>query len=342
LKKNYTKTAMNIKEFVFRSLKCPVCHSSLSFFTKDGINGHFYCPTCEFYYPYFDEIPKLIPPLHPIKKRNLRRISLVYDKYSAMHDKIYENPYMEHMRAIERYVLKTSLQKQGKNKIVLDIGCGTGYHAIYLSKKGYFVVCLDISREMLKVAREKARKENVLEKMVFIQADAGFLPFNDPIFDYILAIFGAYNHTKYYSQGFKQVHKILKTDGAFVFSVLNRWRIQYLLLLLKRLKIRKMVLQAKNPNGNLPLPVPLRKRRIYCHYFSVKELRKLLSKYFRFTLLGSIFIFIYPKFRPHAEISLIHKPLLWIEKNTFYAYPFNHLGYYIIVAARKIAHTIAQ
>lgn len=43
-----------------------------------------------------------------------------------------------------------------RSKRILDIGCGTGRHAIELAKRGYRVTGFDLSEGQLRVAREKA------------------------------------------------------------------------------------------------------------------------------------------------------------------------------------------
>ena len=48
-----------------------------------------------------------------------------------------------------------------KTKRILDIGCGTGRHAIELAKRGYKVTGIDLSKAQLKRACEKAKAEGV-------------------------------------------------------------------------------------------------------------------------------------------------------------------------------------
>ncbi len=53
---------------------------------------------------------------------------------------------------------------------ILDVGCGTGRHAVELAKRGYNVTGIDLSAAMLKEAREKAKSAGV--EVNFIRADA--------------------------------------------------------------------------------------------------------------------------------------------------------------------------
>ncbi len=54
---------------------------------------------------------------------------------------------------------------------VLDLGCGTGGHAIELAGRGIDVVGLDRSTEMLDIARAKAAAAGASERLTFHQAD---------------------------------------------------------------------------------------------------------------------------------------------------------------------------
>jgi ubiquinone/menaquinone biosynthesis C-methylase UbiE len=69
---------------------------------------------------------------------------------------------------------------------VLDIGCGTGTQAIAIDRRvrpGGSVIGVDISENMLTVARRKARRAGV--GILFQDADAARLPFEDGLFDIV-------------------------------------------------------------------------------------------------------------------------------------------------------------
>jgi CBS domain-containing protein/precorrin-6B methylase 2 len=67
---------------------------------------------------------------------------------------------------LNRYVPEidslNSLFKKYNVKTVIDLGCGTGSHALGLAEKNYTVTGLDISTRMRKVAREKREKTSSL------------------------------------------------------------------------------------------------------------------------------------------------------------------------------------
>ena len=83
-------------------------------------------------------------------------------------------------------------------------------------KKGANVTCLDLSDEQLKFARKVSDSEGV--KINFVQGPMEDLSqFKDSSFDLIISIC-AIQYVKDYDKVFKEVHRILKKDGQFVFS----------------------------------------------------------------------------------------------------------------------------
>lgn len=60
----------------------------------------------------------------------------------------------------------------GTSSHVLDIGCGTGGHAIELAARGYSVQGVDLSPHMIEIARTKAAAKKNAEKITWNVADA--------------------------------------------------------------------------------------------------------------------------------------------------------------------------
>jgi len=110
---------------------------------------------------------------------------------------------------------------------VIDIGCGTGNHALRLSKLGYQVTGVDLSPTMLKIAKEKDKKG----KIRFVQGDMKKLEKviqKDQRFDAAICLGQVFYHlvTNKDVQAFlNRLHKILKQNGLFIFNARNAKKI---------------------------------------------------------------------------------------------------------------------
>jgi len=109
---------------------------------------------------------------------------------------------------------------------IIDVGCGTGRHAISLAKKGYGnITGIDLSRSMIESAKEVAERKNV--QVDFSVCDARELPFENE-FDAALCLCeGAFrlleNDDENYKV-FKAVHRSLRKHGIFILTALNLFR----------------------------------------------------------------------------------------------------------------------
>ncbi|MFH1957600.1 MAG: class I SAM-dependent methyltransferase [bacterium] len=66
---------------------------------------------------------------------------------------------------------------------LLDVPCGTGRLSIYLASKGYKVVGVDLSNEMVMCTREKLKSLNLEENIVVEEKDAEKLTYPENSFD---------------------------------------------------------------------------------------------------------------------------------------------------------------
>lgn len=92
---------------------------------------------------------------------------------------------------------------------VLDVACGTGDMAVSLVERGCTVTGIDLSEEMLAIARQKA------PIVTFMIADAEHLPFPDASFDAVTCAFGVRNFV-HLEQGLNEMLRVLKPGGQLV------------------------------------------------------------------------------------------------------------------------------
>ena len=111
---------------------------------------------------------------------------------------------------------------QDKSLKILDIGCGTGRHAIELAKRGYSVTGIDLSESQLKRAKEKAEEEGMT--IDFQRHDARDLPFEGEFDLAIMLCEGGFSLMETDEMNFdilKNATKALRTNGKLIFTTLN-------------------------------------------------------------------------------------------------------------------------
>lgn len=109
-----------------------------------------------------------------------------------------------------------------KSKSILDVGCGTGRHAIELAKRGYKVTGIDLSESMLEKAREKADSENL--EVNFIKKDARDFNFQEQFDLSIMLCEGAFPLMETDEMNYKILENIytsIREGGKMIFTTLN-------------------------------------------------------------------------------------------------------------------------
>jgi SAM-dependent methyltransferase len=90
-------------------------------------------------------------------------------EYADAYDQLYrDKDYVEECELVER-LLRT--YGDGSVRSLLDLGCGTGNHALPLAERGYAVVGVDRSENMLDSARKKVSSQCLDRKPSFLQGD---------------------------------------------------------------------------------------------------------------------------------------------------------------------------
>ncbi|HRZ25765.1 MAG TPA: class I SAM-dependent methyltransferase, partial [Spirochaetota bacterium] len=105
---------------------------------------------------------------------------------------------------------------------IIDIGCGTGRHAIELSRRGYSVTGIDLSESQLGRAREKAAKAGLT--IDFRLHDARDLPFRGEFDAAIMLCEGGFPLMETDEMNYEILRNAtacLKRPGRFIFTTLN-------------------------------------------------------------------------------------------------------------------------
>jgi SAM-dependent methyltransferase len=110
-----------------------------------------------------------------------------------------------------------------RGRRVLELGAGAAAGARWLDGQGAEVVALDLSAGMLRHAREAAGRSGV--RVPLVQADALALPFADRAFDVVCTAFGAVPFVADSGAVMREVARVLRPGGRWVFSITHpmRW-----------------------------------------------------------------------------------------------------------------------
>ena len=104
-------------------------------------------------------------------------------------------------------------------RTILDLGCGTGGHAMNLAEKGCKVTGVDLSRKMLEIGERKAKKRKLDIK--FIGGDIRNIQLNRK-FDAVISMFAVISYqitNEDLMSVFKTASRHLKKNGLFIFDV---------------------------------------------------------------------------------------------------------------------------
>ncbi len=143
----------------------------------------------------------------------------VFGNYSRYYDLLYrDKDYIGEAKFIHRLIQNHAPNGQS----ILELGCGTGNHAMLLAKEGYSIHGIDLSEEMLQQARDRLSNlpTNLASNLTFRQGDIRQVRLNQK-FDVILSLFHviSYQTTNEDLQAaFATVKEHLKPGGVFIFD----------------------------------------------------------------------------------------------------------------------------
>ena len=275
------------------------------------------------------------------------KIKGLYEAIPPTYWKASGNDWIRHMRLEHLRMLTDAINSVNSSNAlsILILGCGWGWEVWalrlimnkLLKRKKYRVIGIDLAYRPLKKAKKIAFVLNE-ENADFIVSAAEKLPFKRGMFDIVIGLFGVLDHSRFYPILFREVSRVIKSRGLFVFTVLNKFALDWFLKIVTSPRLfLKTIKKAGEPFTRVT--IPLKKGgavRIPTHYYQINEiLRFLKSNHFRIVKKYGIFSILHMNFKRH-RFEKHHEVLSRIERKLFTVFPFNLLGRYLGILAIKI------
>ncbi|MCT4619607.1 MAG: class I SAM-dependent methyltransferase [Marinisporobacter sp.] len=149
-----------------------------------------------------------------------------YSAFAYVYDKLMEDvDYENWVDYIEEIFKKYEVKPQN----IAELACGTGNITNILAKRGYNLIGVDISEDMLFLAQEKARDMGT--EVIYLNHDMRELALPSEL-DSILCICDGINYIveeKDLLKVFRSVYDHLKKEGLFIFDISSYYKLSNIL-----------------------------------------------------------------------------------------------------------------
>lgn len=214
-----------------------------------------------------------------------RTLESNFDELAASYDEdIGANLVGLEMREEFRRSLRTAFPLPSR---LFEIGCGTGTDALWLARAGHEVVATDISEQMLARLAVRAKAEGLDDRVRCRKLAARDIAtmeqeFGAGSFDGGYSHAGALNMEPELNQVPDGLHRLIKPEGAFVCTLINKTSLFEILFYPLILRPRKAFRRMGN---RVPLPIsrkpPLNARVVPARFYSPEDARRMFQPAFR-------------------------------------------------------------
>jgi SAM-dependent methyltransferase/uncharacterized protein YbaR (Trm112 family) len=184
---------VTIREELLSLLICPETGAALSGW--DGVSAQGTLKTDDGRsYPVTDGIPNLLPDALRGGPADDTEVAEKRSEMEARDAQVKSYDQMLGLKLFTYYEVPLTLKALplASSHLMLEGGCGTGRMTRTFAERVRGLLCVDFSRESLRVAKAKLPTA-LAEKVLFIQADLSRLPARSEVFDRV-GSFGVYEH----------------------------------------------------------------------------------------------------------------------------------------------------
>ncbi len=177
----------------------------------------------------------------------------------------------------EQIVAQTYL----KGETILDVGCGTGREALALSKLGFKVTALDISPDMITLAKKMIHEKNIIFKNSNILEYHERKKFDNIIF--FNNIFEQIHTEQDRKKSLEIAYDLLCPHGIFVLTthsifVPGTYGKDWISLLLRAIRFHTKKLLKIPQEETEAFDLILKKEKIYAHFSNPYKIKKILQQ----------------------------------------------------------------
>jgi SAM-dependent methyltransferase len=161
----------------------------------------------------------------------------------------------------------TNLFKEKGVQRILDLGCGTGRHLIFLLKKGFEVYGLDGSPNGLEITKNWLKEENLSSELTCQKIEQEF-PYKDGFFDAVISIqVMHHNVMKDILFTVNEIKRILKPEGVIFLTF----------PLLQGFYVSKE--NMKKIEARTYIPLTGQEKGLPHHFFTVAEIKRVFGAF---------------------------------------------------------------
>lgn len=194
---------------------------------------------------------------------------------------------------LQRKSVYSFLKQQSSKLSILELNCGTGEDALWLSKRGNKVLATDISKEMIVVAKQKGMG---IENLSFKQLNINRLDkdIENNKFDLIFSNFGGLNclNRKELDKFVVSAKKLLNKKGKIILVLMPKntlWERFYFIL-------KGQSSNAFRRNTNKSINVNVEGKNVKTWYYNPKDIKNLSNANYKILKTKPIGFFVPPSY----------------------------------------------
>jgi SAM-dependent methyltransferase len=241
------------------------------------------------------------------------------------------NPVMQLMRERSLTILERTFPRGAR---LLDVGCGTGTEAIWLTQRGRTILGVDPSPQMLEVfsARATAAELQIPTRLL----GAGDLmrlvdEYGSASFDGAYSSFGPLNAEHSLDPPLAALSRLVRPGGWIVLSVMNRWCLAEMASMVAGGRANQAFRRARSS-----VPVTVGASSTEVRYPSWRQVRSAIRPGFRIVSVQALPLLLLPYAWPALASHLrLYKALRRLDGILAPRRPFAWLGDHLLVVAER-------